>query len=92
MAATSAWQIILIFLVMFIAITIVTLLFAFKTTKLRNKKELQEKRMEIIDKHFNEMIRIECPYCKTIYTANREECPNCRAETKKILFPEIPVQ
>jgi uncharacterized OB-fold protein len=77
---------------MFIAITIVTLLFAFKTTKLKNKKELQEKRMEIIDKHFNEMIRIECPYCKTIYTANREECPNCRAETKKILFPEIPVQ
>jgi hypothetical protein len=92
MAATSAWEIILIFSVMFIAITIVTLLFAFKTTKLRNKKELQEKRMEIIDKHFNEMIRIECPYCKTIYTANREECPNCRAETKKILFPEIPVQ
>lgn len=91
MAATSAWQIILIFSVMFIAITIATLLFAFKTTKLKSKKELQEKRMEIIDKHFNEMIRIECPYCKTIYTANREECPNCRAETKKILFPEIPV-
>ena len=91
MAATSAWQIILIFSVMFIALTIAALWFAFKTTKLRGKKELQEKRMEIIDKHFNEMIRIECPYCKTIYAASRQECPNCRANTKKILFPEIPV-
>jgi len=90
MAASSAWQIILIFSVMFIVITIAAFWFAFKTTKLRNKKELQEKRMEIIDKHFNEMIRIECPYCKTIYTANRQECPSCRANTKKILFPEIP--
>jgi len=88
--ATSAWEIILIFSVMFIAITIATLLFAFKTTKLRSKKELQEKRMEIIDKHFNEMTRIECPYCKTIYNVNRQECPNCKAATKKILFPEIP--
>jgi len=91
MATTSAWQIILIFSVMFIFLTIAALWFAFKTTKLRSKKELQEKRMEIIDKHFNEMIRIECPYCKTIYTASRQECPNCRANTKKILFPEIPV-
>jgi uncharacterized OB-fold protein len=75
---------------MSIALTIATLLFVFKTTKLRSKKELQEKRMEIIDKHFNEMTRIECPYCKTIYNVNRQECPNCKAATKKILFPEIP--
>ena len=88
--ATSAWEIILIFSVMFIAITIATLLFAFKTTKLRSKKELQEKRMEIIDRHFNEMPRIECPYCRTIYNVSRQECPNCKAATKKILFPEIP--
>lgn len=90
MAATSAWQIILIFSAMFIAITIATLWFTFKTTKLKSKKELQEKRMEIMDKHFTEMTRIECPYCKTIYATSRQECPNCRASTKKILFPEIP--
>ncbi len=91
MAATSAWQIILIFSVMFIGVTNAALWLAFKTTKLRSKKELQEKRMEIMDKHFNEMIRIECPYCKTIYAASGQECPNCRASTRKILFPEIPV-
>ena len=91
MAASSAWQIILIFSVMFIVITIATLWFAFSTSKLRSRKELKEKKMEIIDKHFNEMIRIECPYCNTIYTANIQECPNCGADTKKILFPEIPV-
>jgi len=80
----------LIFSVMSIALTIVAVLFVFKTTKLKSKKELQEKRMEIIDKHFNEMTRIECPYCKTIYNVNRQECPNCKAPTKKILLPEIP--
>ncbi len=80
----------LIFAVMAIALTIVAVLFVFKTTKLRSKKELQEKRMDIIDKHFNEMTRIECPYCKTLYNVNRQECPSCRAPTKKILFPDIP--
>jgi len=80
----------LIFAVMSVALTIAALLFVFKTTKLRSKKELQEKRMEIIDKHFNEMTRIECPYCKTLYNVNMPECPNCQAPTKKILFPEIP--
>jgi heme/copper-type cytochrome/quinol oxidase subunit 2 len=91
MAATSAWQIILIVSVMFIVITIAALWFAFSAAKLRSKKELKEKRMDVIDKHFNEMIRIECPYCHTIYTAKRQDCPSCRAETKKILFPEIPI-
>jgi len=75
---------------MAIALTIVAALFVFKTTILKSKKELQAKRMEIIDNHFNEMTRIECPYCKTLYSVNRQECPNCRASTKKILFPEIP--
>jgi rubrerythrin len=89
--ATSALEtFFLIFSVMSIALTIAALLFVFKTTKLRSKKELQEKKMEIMDKHFNEMTRIECPYCKTIYNVNRQECPNCKAPTKKILFPEIP--
>jgi rubrerythrin len=80
----------LIFSVTAIALTIVAVVFVFKTTKLKSKKELQEKRMEIIDKHFNEMTRIECPYCKTLYDVNIQECPSCGASTKKILFPEIP--
>ena len=85
-----AGEIILIFSTMFIIITIAAFWFTFAASKQKHKKELQEKRMDIIDKHFNEMVRIECPYCKTIYTANLNECPNCRANTKKILFPEIP--
>ena len=80
----------LIFSVTAIALTIVAVVFVFKTTKLKSKKELQEKRMEIIDKHFNEMTRTECPYCKTLYDVSMQECPSCGASTKKILFPEIP--
>ncbi len=80
----------LIFSVMSTALTLAALLFVFKTTKLKNRKELQEKRMEIMDRHFDEMTRIECPYCKTLYNMNSQECPNCKAPTKKILFPEIP--
>jgi len=80
----------LIFALTAIVLTIVAVLFVFKTTKLKSKKELQEKRMDIVDKHFNEMTRIECPYCKTLYDVNRPECPSCGASTKKILFPDIP--
>ncbi|MEJ2126642.1 MAG: hypothetical protein P8X84_03900 [Candidatus Bathyarchaeota archaeon] len=90
MSASIAGEIILIFSVMFTIISIGALWFAYSTSKQKHKKELQEKRMDIIDKHFNSMIRIECPYCQTIYKANRDECPNCKANTKKILFPEIP--
>jgi hypothetical protein len=85
-----AGEIILIFGVMFTAITVAALWFTFSSEKLQHKKDLQSKKMDIIDKHFNAMIRIECPYCSTIYTANLNECPNCKANTKKILFPEIP--
>ena len=88
---SSAWQIVLTISVMFVTLTIAALWFAFSTTKVKSRKELQEKRMAIMDKHFNEMIRIECPYCKTIYTASRQECPNCRANTRKILFTEMPI-
>ncbi len=79
----------LIFAVMSIALTLAALFFVFKTNKLKSKKELQEKRMDIIDKHFGEMTRIECPYCKTLYNVNMQECPNCKSPTQKILFPEI---
>lgn len=89
MAASIAGEIILIFSLMFIAITIAGLWFAFSASKLKHKKDLQEKKLDIIDKHFNAMIRIECPYCRTIYSANKDECPNCTANTKKILFPEM---
>jgi hypothetical protein len=89
MATFAVETFFLIFALMSIALTIVAVLFVFKTTKLKSKKELQEKRMEIIDKHFNEMTRIECPYCKTLYDVNMQECPSCGASTKKILFPEI---
>ena len=90
MATSIVGEIMLIFSLMFIAITIAGLWFAFSASKLKHKKDLQEKRMDIIDRHFNAMIRIECPYCATIYTANSNECPNCKANTKKILFPQIP--
>ena len=90
MASSVAGEIILIFSVMFIVVTLAAFWFAFSASKLKHKRELQEKKIDIIDRHFNEMIRIECPYCQTLYTANLNECPNCGANTKKILFPEIP--
>ena len=90
MATSIVGEVLLIFSLMFIAITIAALWFAFSASKLKHKKELQEKKLSIIDKHFNDMVRIECPYCRTIYSANRDECPNCRANTKKVLFPEMP--
>lgn len=90
MVSSVAGEIILIFSFMFIVITIATFWFTFSTSKLKHKKELQEKKMDIIDKHFNDLIRIECPYCRTIYTSNINECPTCKTNTKKILFPEIP--
>lgn len=89
---STAGEILLIFSLMAIAITSVTLWFALSASRLKHKKELQEKKMDIIDRHFNDMIRIECPYCKTVYTAKEVECPNCKANTKKILFPEIPTE
>ena len=90
MAGSTATQIVLIFSAMFVVITVAALWFSLTSLKTKNKHKLKEMRMEIIEKYFNEMIRIECPYCKTLYNVNRQECPNCRASTKKILFPEIP--
>ena len=89
MSSSIAVEIILVFSTMFIVVTIAALWFALSTSKLKHKTKLQETKMKIIDKHFNDMLRIECPYCRTIYAANIDECPNCKANTKKILFPEI---
>jgi hypothetical protein len=90
--SSVAGEILVIISVMFIVITTAALWFTFSASKLKYKKELQEKKMDIIDKHFDDMIRIECPYCKTIYVANVNECPTCKANTKKILFPKIPTE
>jgi hypothetical protein len=89
MAGSTATQIVLIFSIMFVAITITVLWFTFSTFKTKSRQKLKEKKMEIIDNHFNEMIRIECPYCKTLYDVKKNECPNCKANTKQILIPEI---
>jgi hypothetical protein len=91
MVSLIAGEIILIFSVMFIVITIAAFWYTFSISKQKHKKELQEKKMDIIDKHFNDMIRIECPYCKTIYRVNANECPNCKTNTQKMLFPQIPI-
>ena len=63
MATSIAVEIILVFSIMFTIVTIAALWFALSTSKLKHKKELQEKKMNIIDKHFNDLLRIECPYC-----------------------------
>ncbi len=87
---TEAWAIIAIIALMFMGITVATLWFTHASSKVASKKEIQKKKIEVIDKHFNEMLRIECPYCKTIYKPNETECPNCRANTKRLLLPEMP--
>lgn len=90
LSAIIAVEIVSVFAVMFVGIVIAVLWFSHSTSKIESKKELQKKKMEILDKHFNEMIRIECPYCRTLYSSDKSECPNCGADTKKIMFPEMP--
>ncbi len=87
---TSAFEIVAIFALMFTGITVAALWFAHSSTKIRSKKEIQKKKIEVIDRHFNEMLRIECPYCKTIYKPSQPQCPNCSASIKELLFPEMP--
>lgn len=83
-------EIVGIFAFMFVGIVVAALWFVHSSSKLENNKELQQKKMEIYDKHFTEMVRIECPYCKTLYSSDKSECPNCGADTKKIRFPRMP--
>jgi len=87
---TLVWGILGIFALMFVGVTVATLWFVYSSSKVESRKELTKRKMDIIDRHFNEMVRIECPYCRTIYTSKEPECPNCKASTQKILFPEIP--
>jgi len=90
MSEMIAVEIIGVFSLMFLGIVIVVLWFTHANSKLEHSKEIKVKKMEIIDKHFNDMVRIECPYCKTIYKIGEPSCPGCGANTKNILLPELP--
>jgi uncharacterized paraquat-inducible protein A len=89
LSATIAVQIVGVFAIMFVGIVIVVLLFVHSSSKVESSRELQKKKIEVLDKHFNEMVRIECPYCKTLYSSDRSDCPNCGADTRRIKFPKI---
>ena len=85
-----AVEIVGIFLFVFLGIVVTVMWFTHANMKLEQSKEIKVKKMEIIDKHFNEMVRIECPYCKSIYKMSESSCPSCGANTKKFLFPNRP--
>ena len=89
MLELTAVGIIGIFAVMFVGIVAIVMWFTHASSRDQSRRELKKKEMDIIDKHFDKMVRIECPYCKTIYSSDKSECPTCGAESKKILFPEI---
>ena len=88
--AEIAVQIMGIFALMFGGITVAVLWFTHSSQKNKSKEALQKQKIEIYDKHFREMVRIECPYCRTLYSADMSKCPSCGAETKKIHFPKMP--
>ena len=97
MSGTIAVQIVSVFAIMFVGITVAALWFAHSSSKVESKNELKKneielkkKEMDILDKHFQEIVRIECPYCKTLYSSSILDCPGCGANTKKIIFPEMP--
>ena len=90
MAEIIVVQIMGIFALMFGGITIAALWFTHSSSKNESKEALQKQKMEIYDKHFSEMVRIECPYCRTLYSADTSKCPRCGADTIKIHFPKMP--
>ena len=90
MSGEIAVQIVGIFLGVFAVIVAVVLWFTKGMARDRNISEEKKKQIDVIDKHFDEITRVECPYCKTLYPLNRDSCPNCGADTKKILYPKLP--
>jgi hypothetical protein len=90
LALSTAVGIMGIFALMFTGIVVAVLWFTHSTTKMESQNELQKKKIDVINTHFTEMVRIECPYCSAIYASNQPECPNCGANTRKILFPDMP--
>ena len=75
---------------MFVGIVLVVLWFTHSSSKMVIQTELQKKKRDIYDKHFTETVQIECQYYRTLYSSNTPECPNCGAETQKILYPKMP--
>jgi len=71
-------------------IVAVVLWFTRKMSKDRVDAEVRKKKLEVYDKHFEEMVRVECPYCKTLYPMDKELCPNCGAQTRNIRYPKLP--
>lgn len=90
LAADVAVLIVATFAIMFTAITIAALWFAHASSKIESEKEIRKRKIDVVDKHYSDLLRIECPYCRTLYQASEPECPTCKANTKKILYPEIP--
>jgi hypothetical protein len=92
MSGEIAVQIIAVFFGLFTVIVAIVLWYTRGIQRDRNVLEVKKKQIAIIDNHFNEFVRVECLYCKTLYPADRTVCPNCGAETKKIMYPKIPEQ
>ena len=86
MSGEIAVQIIGVFFGLFAVIVALVLWFTRNMQRDKNISELKKKQIDVIDKHFNEIVRVECPYCKTLYQADKTSCPNCGAETKNIRF------
>ncbi len=85
-----AFEIVAVFLLSFAVIVALVLWFTRRMAKDRETLEVKKRQLEIYDKHFDEIVRVECPYCKTLYAMERETCPNCGAETKNIRMPKMP--
>jgi len=88
--AAEVWQILAVLALMFFSITVAALWFAHSSSKIESKKEIQKRKIDVVDRHFNDMLRIECPYCQTIYKPDEPECPNCKASIRNVIFPEMP--
>ncbi len=86
--AEIAVEIVAVFALMFTGIVVAVMWFTHLTSKAESRKELEEKRMEILDKHFDEMTSIQCPYCGTTYPPNTMKCPNCGSNIRRTQFPD----
>ena len=86
----EAWGILAIFALMFLGVTIAALWFAHSSSEIQSRKEIQKRKMDVVDEHFNDLLRIEGPYCKTTYRPNEPAWPNCKASIMTVIFPEMP--
>ena len=83
--AEIAVQIMAIFALMFTGIVVAVLWFTHISSKADSKKELDKKKIEIMDRHFDEMVTVECPYCGATYPSNITRCPTCGANIRKLV-------